>query len=404
MSVVALSIMNQIVPYSCYPMAMKQGISVTTAAILSGAGPLYASLLKLLAGWRWLTCGHHHHRGGTSTVRAIQMREAAPADGALSPAPYDGGGEEEDHEARSATRTLTAGRGPLRWQSGLIDDKRDVFGLVIGFIGVTLVVALTTHGLPHQHGKGQGAAAAEASATSVVLGLVLLAAALLSKASAAVFAEAKVTPHFHFLTLAWLQTTIGSAIAWTLALAVESPLETLMQLLSFGGDDSSEGDDRHFDTLAPPAMPCGTPTNSSSSSSNTALCRVDLDHQDAEDYLGVWVSLLYLGVAASSLVYLCQFLLIGQVGAVKSMVVDYITPVVGAVEGGVLAGRSAQWGGVYVTVGQVAGLVLILLGVALMRWTAPCRQPEQSGNRDEHRGGTNGVGEESLQPLRQQAG
>ena len=47
----------------------------------------------------------------------------------------------------------------------------------------------------------------------------------------------------------------------------------------------------------------------------------------------VWPALLYLGLASSCAVYVLQFYLVREVGAVQQMAVDYLTPIVGVVEG-----------------------------------------------------------------------
>lgn len=49
--------------------------------------------------------------------------------------------------------------------------------------------------------------------------------------------------------------------------------------------------------------------------------------------IDVWPALLYLGLASSCAVYVLQFYLIRRVGAVQQMAVDYLTPIVGVVEG-----------------------------------------------------------------------
>lgn len=51
----------------------------------------------------------------------------------------------------------------------------------------------------------------------------------------------------------------------------------------------------------------------------------------------VWKQLLYLGLASSCLAYLCQYYLVQHVGAVKQLSIDMLTPIVGVVEGGLIA-------------------------------------------------------------------
>lgn len=81
--------------------------------------------------------------------------------------------------------------------------------------------------------------------------------------------------------------------------------------------------------------------------------------------LGAWASVGYLALFSSCIVYALQFFLLKRVGAVRQMTVDYVTPIVGVVEGIIFR---AEWA--HVSWQQIAlfvsGMACAFIGVFLL--------------------------------------
>ena len=79
---------------------------------------------------------------------------------------------------------------------------------------------------------------------------------------------------------------------------------------------------------------------------------------------GAWPALLYLGLASSCLVYVIQFALLKRLGAVRQLTIDYGTPIVGVVEGGIRGDFKDLSAALTALV--VGGCVLAAAGVAMV--------------------------------------
>lgn len=84
-----------------------------------------------------------------------------------------------------------------------------------------------------------------------------------------------------------------------------------------------------------------------------------------------WSSMLALGAGGSALAILLYMWLIGEVGPVRAAVVTYLPPPIGVFLGWLLLGEAIGWG-------LIAGLVLIVGGVAMVQGPAVVRLALQS--------------------------
>jgi drug/metabolite transporter (DMT)-like permease len=79
---------------------------------------------------------------------------------------------------------------------------------------------------------------------------------------------------------------------------------------------------------------------------------------------GAWPALLYLGLASSCLVYVIQFALLQRLGAVRQLTIDYGTPIVGVIEGGMRGDFEGLSAALMALV--VGGCVLAASGVGMV--------------------------------------
>lgn len=360
----------QVIPYCLYPFCLASGLNVAAASILSGAGPLFSltirKAIKLAAACSICSadrCGSSSSslgqsrpllpiipripdselRDELSVCGGMSMREVRALGSAsgLSPdrlqlqAPLSSGStvpaDPEDQAAFMSTAPPTPRYpSPILSQTsdcstpcaqvsrlwGLLDNSG--LGLLVGFLGVVLVAA---------DKMGNGVTGEQSVLGGWALGLFLSSA--LCKAGASVWAEHRFDPAAHSsLTVAWAQTLAGMLISWVLSLSVDLPYGFAVGPYKFKAGYEF--------------WPC----------------------------LLSWapvLSLLYLGVFASAVSYVIQFVLIRNVGAVRQMCVNYVVPVVGMAEGVALRHnwQGKSWLTIFV---QITGLVLVLLGMTLIRF------------------------------------
>eukprot|EP00756_Hemistasia_phaeocysticola_P055943 Hpha_TRINITY_DN3194_c0_g1::TRINITY_DN3194_c0_g1_i1::g.96537::m.96537 len=207
---------------------------------------------------------------------------------------------------------------PGTWQRLWV--KRKVIGLLLGFVGVLLIAF-------HKQ-------AVKAHKRSSMTGILLQIAGVASKALAAVLAQRHNSLHGkrNPLAQALVQASAGAVMAGVLSLALDCSESTPHALDPKG--ITKEGGCYNFFSDAPGKA---------------------------------WASAMYLAFASSCIVYVLQFFLLGKVGAVRQMLVDYCTPIVGVVEG---AAFKHDWDDV--STGEVilfvVGAVLAGLGVAVLHW------------------------------------
>jgi drug/metabolite transporter (DMT)-like permease len=81
-----------------------------------------------------------------------------------------------------------------------------------------------------------------------------------------------------------------------------------------------------------------------------------------------WANVLALALASSALAFILYFRLIRDVGPVKTLTVNFLTPIFGVGGGALLLGER-------ITANMIAGTVLVLLGTALVLGVAPRAGP-----------------------------
>lgn len=92
-----------------------------------------------------------------------------------------------------------------------------------------------------------------------------------------------------------------------------------------------------------------------------------------------YAAIMYLGLASSCAVYLLQFFLIQRAGAVRQLLVDYMTPVVGVVEG-VAFRHELRNIGLSAGLCDIAGIACVAAGVALVTTQGGCCRRGYAGD------------------------
>ena len=383
----AVGLLNTALPYSLYAVAFDNGVEVGAAAVFSGAAPLLSALLAACmllphastaaeeplprAGLASPVAGEHaaaevkvvttpmHMQSSSDGIYEDDDDDAADVSPLISmpggprgarPATATGAATaawSPTAQARRASAGSSSGRfgaplgGTALAARAAKRSKPLVYaGLLVGFVGIVLLsVEKIAHPHPHNQsshvacGGAYGAASDGPSLSSAVLGHCALLVAVASKATASVLAERhlRAVPLF---ALALGQTVLGFAFALVAALAVDFAY--------------------HFGAGPPACAYFGFV---------------------AEATPGAWYAVAYLGLCSSCIVYLLQYFLIKRVGAVKQMLVDYLTPVVGIVEGAIfrneLAGLAAG-----IVAAEVGGVLLVGVGVSMVTgvWDTHCRR------------------------------
>lgn len=261
-SLAIIGFANTAIPYTLLAAALSQGVNVATAAVLSGAAPLFATVLSALF---------------------------------------------------------------LTHASKVWFQPKRLLGLSLGFAGVIIIAFIKQ-------------IVKDKNTTSTVTGVILQLFGVLSKAVAAVLAEhhnSKFQTGMPVFVQAFLQAAAGALIAIPVALAMDCTHMTPKIL------------DPH--RVAQSGAYCGFVHNA-----------------NQQAIFGV----LYLGVCSSCIVYILQFFLLKTVGAVRQMLVDYLTPAVGIVEGALF---KDEWKHIHAEEQMLfsVGVVLIVTGLVLVQLSRP---------------------------------
>ena len=285
------------------------GVEVGTAAIIAGTAPLMAAVLSaFMLPATALSAGPKRSRGRSFASTGRHLDVNTPTSIEFSP----------DHfHQRGSFSSL----GDPRRQAELARHRvrRAVIGLFLGFVGIVL--------LSLKSFIGGSSSTHHLTMARVVLGHAIIVVAVLSKAAASVLAH-KFLSHVRVLPLALGQTACGAVVAIVASFLVDYT----------GVQTAAHAKRWEFLRLATP---------------------------DA------WAAILYLGLCSSCIVYVLQFFLVQRAGAVRQMLVDYLTPVVGVVEGAIFKGELA-----HLTTGEivadVCGAICVILGVALVNHHGSC--------------------------------
>ena len=308
---IAVGVLNTAIPYTLYGYGFDNGVLVGTAAIIAGSAPLMTAMLaSCLLPATALVSGPGGGRYNPSLSDTPRMDLNNGFDSLEAFGLGRSGGS---HASFASTSGVHAQVGRARTRV-----RRVVAGLVLGFLGIIALSVRSFEGAEVSSGFTIG---------QLVLGHAIIIFAIASKAMASILAH-KYLAHLRVLPLAFAQTVVGACVCLVAALAVDYT----------GVESGQNAKGWQFLTAAP-------------------------GH--------AWYSILYLGLCSSCIVYVLQFFLVQQAGAVRQMLVDYMTPVVGVVEGAIFKHEFAHMRPIGV-VAEVIGVLLIGLGVFLVNHHRVC--------------------------------
>ena len=308
---VIVGVLNTALPYSLYAYGFDYGVEVGTAAVIAGTAPLMTAILAaFLLPAAALTVGPSMDRRDSI--------DSTPRLDLNSPALGDSGSSDTIHGSGQRASFSSLG-GPRRAERLRSRVRHAVIGLIMGFCGIVLLSAKSF--AKPAHGKG------DLTLGDVVCGHLIIITAVFSKAAASVLAH-KLLAHVRVLPLALGQTAAGAAVALVTSFIVDYT----------GAETQEHAKGWEFLSLASP---------------------------------GAWGAIAYLGLCSSYIVYVLQFFLVKEAGAVRQMLVDYLTPVVGIVEGAIFKGELSHLSG-WEIAADVGGIVLVAIGVGLVNHVHFC--------------------------------